>query len=205
MNGAYDLSETSEVYFNAAFVNKKVNSFANYRTPYWRTVDSFPYLADFFPGDHPTNAGGYDGYVPTFEGDLNDYNATVGFKSVINDWNVDASFTTGGNSQTYKVSDSHNRNVVYSPSTWVDGNGNGTVDSGEISEGSQLYRANSKKSFDPGGTAFSHNVGNIDISKILSDNLSVAFGTEFRYEIFEVIEGELASYDGGGADSFAGD
>lgn len=204
VNGAYDLSETSKVYFNAAFVNKKVNSFANYRTPYWRTVDSFPYLANFFPGDHPTNAGGYDGYVPTFEGDLNDYNATVGFKSVINDWNVDASFTTGGNSQTYKVNNSHNRNVVYSPSTWVDANGNGTIDSGEISEGSQLYRENSKKSFDPGGTAFSHNVGNIDISKILSDNLSIAFGTEFRYEIFEVIEGELASYDGGGADSFAG-
>ena len=29
-------------------------------------------------------------------------------------------------------------------------------------------------------------------------------GAEFRNETFEVIEGELASYDGGGADSFAG-
>ncbi len=204
VNGSYTLSEESNLYFNAAFINKKVNSFANYRTPYWRTVDDFPYLADFFPGDNPTTDGGYDGYVPTFEGDLNDYNATIGLKSVINEWNVDASFTTGGNSQTYKVSDSHNRNVVYSPSTWVDSNGNGVVDTGEITEGSQLYRENSKKSFDPGGTSFSHNVGNIDVSKILSDNLSVAFGTEFRYETFEIIEGELASYDGGGADSFAG-
>ena len=69
--------------FDAALINKKVNSFANYRTPYWRTSRSFPYLADFFPGDHPTNDGRYDGYVPTFEGDLNDYNATIGFKSVI--------------------------------------------------------------------------------------------------------------------------
>ncbi|MFT4575713.1 MAG: iron complex outermembrane receptor protein [Glaciecola sp.] len=204
VNGKYNLSEESNLYFNAAFINKKVNSFANYRTPYWRTVSSFPYLADFFPGDHPTNAGGYDGYVPTFEGDLNDYNATVGFKSVINDWNVDASFTTGGNSQTYKVNQSHNRNEVYSPSTWVDANNNGTVDAGELTEGSQLYRENSKKSFDPGGTGFYHNVGNIDVSKIVSKNLSVAFGTEFRYETFEVIEGELGSYDGGGADSFAG-
>jgi iron complex outermembrane receptor protein len=204
VNGSFTLSEQSNLYFNAAFINKKVNSFANYRTPYWRTVDDFPYLADFYPGDHPTNAGGYDGYVPTFEGDLNDYNATVGVKSVINDWNVDASFTTGGNAQTYKVSDSHNRNTVYSPSTWVDANGNGVVDNGEITEGSQLYRENSKKSFDPGGTGFYHNVGNIDISKILTENVSVAFGTEFRYETFEVIEGELASYDGGGADSFAG-
>ena len=204
INGSYKLSEQSNLYFNAAFVNKKVNSFANYRTPYWRTVTDFPYLADFFPGDNPNTAGGYDGYVPTFEGDLNDYNATVGFKSVINDWNVDASFTTGGNSQTYKVNNSHNRNFVYSPSTWVDANNNGTIDDGEVTEGSQLYRENSKKSFDPGGTSFTHNVGNIDVSKILSDNLSVAFGTEFRYETFEIIEGELGSYDGGGADSFAG-
>jgi iron complex outermembrane receptor protein len=204
INGEYKLSEESKVYFNGALINKKVNSFANYRTPYWRTVDAFPYLADFFPGDNPNNAGGYDGYVPTFEGDLNDYNATVGFKTVKNDWNIDASFTTGGNSQTYKVSDSHNRNTVYSPSTWVDANGNDVIDSGEITEGAQLYRENSKKSFDPGGTGFYHNVGNLDVSKILTDNLSVAFGTEFRYETFEVIEGELGSYDGGGADSFAG-
>ncbi len=204
INGSYTLSEQSNLYFNAAFINKKVNSFANYRTPYWRTVDAFPYLADFYPGDNPTNAGGYDGYVPTFEGDLNDYNATVGVKSVINDWNVDASFTTGGNSQTYKVNDSHNRNAVYSPSTWVDANNDGVVDNGEITEGAQLYRENSKKSFDPGGTGFYHNVGNLDVSKILTDNVSVAFGSEFRYETFEVIEGELASYDGGGADSFAG-
>jgi len=204
VNGSYSLSEESKLYFNAAFINKKVNSFANYRTPYWRTVGDFPYLANFFPGNHPTNAGGYDGYVPTFEGDLNDYNATIGFKSIINDWNVDVSFTTGGNSQTYKVNQSHNRNVVYSPSTWIDGNNNGTLDTGELTEGAQLYRENSKTSFDPGGTGFYHNVGNIDISKILSDNVSVAFGTEFRYETFEVIEGELGSYDGGGADSFAG-
>ncbi|MDG1398923.1 MAG: TonB-dependent receptor [Polaribacter sp.] len=204
INGAYNLSDESKLYFNGAFINKKVNSFANYRTPYWRTVTDFPYLADFFPGDNPTNAGGYDGYVPTFEGDLNDFNATIGFQSVINDWNVDASFTTGGNSQTYKVNQSHNRNVVYSPSTWVDANGNGIIDNGEVTEGSQLYRENSKQSFDPGGTRFFHNVGNIDISKVLSDDLSFAFGTEFRYETFEVVEGELGSYDGGGADSFAG-
>ena len=201
VNGAYDLSDESEVYFNAAFINKKVNSFANYRTPYWRTESDFPYLADFFPNG-PN--GSYDGYVPTFEGDLNDYNATVGFRTVKNDWNIDASFTTGGNSQTYKVNNSHNRNFVYSPSTWVDANNDGIIDNGELTEGAQLYRENSKTSFDPGGTAFSHNVGNMDISKILSETVSVAFGTEFRYETFEVIEGELGSYDGGGADSFAG-
>ncbi|MFX0557090.1 TonB-dependent receptor [Maribacter sp. CXY002] len=204
VNFGYDLSENSSLYANAAYVYKSVNSFANYRTPYWRTVDDFPYLADFFPGNNPNTAGGYDGYVPTFEGLLSDYNGTVGFKSTINDWNIDASFTTGGNLQTYKVNNSHNRNVVYSPSTWVDTNGNGSIDDGEVTEGSQLYRENSQQSFDPGGTKFSHNVGNIDISRILSDKVSIGIGAEFRTETFEVIEGELASYDGGGADSFAG-
>ena len=204
INAGIDLSDNSQLYFNAAYVYKKVNSFANYRTPYWRTVTDFPYLADFFPGDNPNNAGGYDGYVPTFEGLLNDYNGTVGLKTKVNDWNVDLSYTTGGNTQTYKVNDTHNRNVVYSPSTWVDANNNGIVDDGEITEGSQLYRENSAQSFDPGGTRFTHNVGNIDISRILSDQISIGFGAEFRNEVFEVIEGTLDSYDGGGADSFSG-
>ncbi len=204
VNSGIDLNDNTELYFNAAYVYKKVNSFANYRTPYWRTVEDFPYLASFFPGNNPNNAGGYDGYVPTFEGLLNDYNGTVGIKTKINDWNIDLSYTTGGNTQTYKVNNTHNRNVVYSPSTWVDENGNGTVDDGEITEGSQLYRENSAQSFDPGGTRFTHNVGNIDISRVLSDKVSIGFGAEFRNEVFEVIEGTLDSYDGGGADSFAG-
>ncbi|MDF4203193.1 TonB-dependent receptor [Maribacter sp. SA7] len=204
LNLGYDLSENTSLYGNAAYVYKAVNSFANYRTPYWRTVEEYPYLADFFPGENPNNAGGYDGYLPTFEGLLSDYNATIGFKSTINDWNIDASFTTGGNLQTYKVNNTHNRNIVYSPSVFIDANGNGSVDDGEITEGSELYRENSQQSFDPGGTRFSHNVGNIDISRLLSDKVSIGVGAEFRTETFEIIEGELASYDGGGADSFAG-
>ena len=202
VNGSYNVSDNTSLYFNAAYVYKKVNSFANYRTPYWRTVEAYPYLPDFFPA--PGTPDNYDGYVPTFEGDLNDYNATVGFKTKKNDWNIDVSFTTGGNSQTYKINNSHNRFKVYSPSVWIDENKNGTVDSGELTQGSELYRENSKRSYDPGGTGFSHNVGNIDISRILSDKISIAFGSEFRYELFEVIEGELSSYDGGGPDSFAG-
>lgn len=195
INSGLDLTDNTELYFNAAYVYKKVNSFANYRTPYWRTVDDYPYLADFFPGDNPNTAGGYDGYVPTFEGLLNDYHGTVGVKTKINDWNVDLSYTTGGNTQTYTVSQSHNRNEVYGVSY------NPATDEFEATP---LYGANSQQSFNPGGTKFTHNVGNIDISRVLSDKVSVGFGAEFRNETFEVIEGELSSYDGGGADSFAG-
>ncbi len=211
VNGAYDVSEESKLYFNAAYVYKKVNSFANYRVPYWRRsrafypnevegVDYYPYLNNFF-GDG-TNEG-YQGYAPTFDGLLSDYNGTVGFKTKKDEWNIDLSFTTGGNLQTYNVRNSHNRNAVFAP-TFDDVNQNGIPDNGEVFEPTELYRQFSPIDFDPGGTRFTHNVGNIDISKILNDYVSIAVGTEFRTETFEIIEGGLASYDGGGADSFAG-
>ncbi|CAH0999739.1 Vitamin B12 transporter BtuB [Neolewinella maritima] len=183
VNFGSDVSENTEFYGNASYVYKKVNSFANYRTPYWRTEADFPYLADFFPnGDN----GQYIGYVPTFEGNLNDYAGTVGFLTQKDGWIADVSFTTGGNEQTYTVSNSHNRNGTLNP------------------DGTFKYRENSPINFDPGGTRFTHNVGNIDITRRLSDRVGIAFGSEFRSENFTVIEGDLASYEDGGADSFSG-
>ncbi|SNR15909.1 TonB-dependent receptor [Tenacibaculum jejuense] len=199
INGSFKTAKDKDLYFNAAYVYKKVNSFANYRTPYWRDIQDFPYLGLFFPGANPTNTGtytdalgtsfngnGYDGYLPTFEGDLADYNATLGLKGKINGWNTDASITVGGNRQTYLVNNSHNRAEI------LDANGE------------YVYRQNSPISFQPGGTAFNHIVGNIDISKIINDKLSFAIGTEVRGEFFDILEGQLSSYEGIGADSFAG-
>jgi len=184
INGSYDTSDNTKLYFNAAYVYKKVNSFANYRTPYWRRQTDFNYLSDFFPA--PGTPNNYDGYLPTFDGDLNDYNATIGFTTNKNDWKYDLSFTTGGNSQVYTVLNSHNRSSI------LDDNSE------------NIYQENSPITFKPGGTKFSHNVGNIDISKEVSENFAIGLGAEFRSENFEIIEGGLASYDGVGADSFAG-
>ncbi|TPN89063.1 TonB-dependent receptor [Aquimarina algicola] len=200
VNGGYDINENIQIYMNAAYVYKKANSFANFRTPYWRTLDDFPYLQDFFPNG-PNRE--YIGYLPTFEGNLNDYNGTIGFKTQKNGWNYDVSYTTGGNSQEYTVNNSQNGNSVFAPS-FDDANNNGIPDPGENFIPIELYRENSPISFDPGGTKFRHSVGNIDIAKALSDYVSIGFGAEFRTETFEILEGDLASYDGGGADSFAG-
>jgi iron complex outermembrane receptor protein len=199
LNFGTDISENTEFYGNAAYVYKKVNSFANYRTPYWRTEADFPYLADFFPNG-PN--GEYIGYVPTFDGDLNDYNGTVGFMNKKNGWISDVSFTVGGNEQTYIVSNSHNRNEVLVP-TWDDINGNLQAELDEVTY-SQKYRENSPLIFDVGGTRFTHVVGNIDITKRLSDMVGIAFGSEFRSETFTVIEGSEAAYEAGGPDSFSG-
>jgi iron complex outermembrane receptor protein len=186
INGGKDINDHTQFYYNAAYVYKKVNSFANYRTPYWRTANDFPYLPSLFGNG---TAASYQGYVPTFEGELNDYNATIGYKFEKDGWNADASFTTGGNQQNYTVSNSHNRSqdtngdFIYAPDP--------NVYSGPVS-------------FNPGGVGFTHYVGNIDVSKRISDNFSFAFGSEFRTETFEVREGDEASYVGLGADSYQG-
>ncbi|KIA87749.1 TonB-dependent receptor [Flavobacterium sp. AED] len=183
VNGGSELSETSQIYYNAAYVYKKVNSFANYRTPYWRTLSDYPFLKDFFGNGTPAS---YLGYVPTFTGDLNDYNGTLGYKSTKNDWNTDASITVGGNTQTYTVENSFNRSDI------------------QDADGNNVYLENSPIAFKPGGTSFNHIVGNLDISKVLSEKVSIGFGSEIRTETFEVMEGDKASWDGIGADSFAG-
>ncbi|MFV8341495.1 TonB-dependent receptor [Flavobacterium sp. XS2P39] len=199
VNGGQNLSNETQLYYNAAYVYKKVNSFANYRTPYWRSIKNpfenntitnwsnssvYPtYLKDFF-GDG--TAASYKGYLPTFTGDLNDYNATLGYKALKNGWNADASITVGGNIQTYTVENSQN--------------GSALKDSNQIN----IYQENSPISFKPGGASFNHIVGNLDISKVLSDKISIGFGSEVRTETFAITQGDKASWEGEGADSFSG-
>ena len=183
INAGVEISDNTELYGNGAYFYKRVNSYANYRTPYWRTLADFPYLKDFF-GDG--SAASYKGYVPTFDGDLVDYNATLGLRTKMNGWNFDASLTTGFNSQDYTVLNSHNRSAD------------------TTSNGAHVYQENSPINFKPGGAKFSNQVGNIDVSRAVTDQLSIGFGTEFRTETYEIVTGDKASWDGVGADSYAG-
>jgi iron complex outermembrane receptor protein len=196
INMGIPISENTQFYSNAAFVAKKVISNANFRTPYWRIDHGL--LHRPVPGapDYTTGAGatgspiqneyladkaagvyqGYIGYMPTFEGDLKDYNATFGVKNDNNGWITDASITFGGNQQLYTVNNTVNRGL----------------------------RKASPTSFKPGGFNFSHIVGNLDVSKALSDKINVAFGSEARSETFEIIAGDTASYVKEGSNSFPG-
>lgn len=171
VNTGIPVGENSMLYGNAAYVYKKVNSFANFRTPYWRGPADNPYAVIAANEGRP-----YEGYGPTFEGDMTDYNGTVGVRSEKNGWKTDVSFTTGGNQQLYTVDNTRNRDLGL----------------------------NSPLRFKPGGYSFMHNVGNIDVMKMLRDNLNFSVGMEFRQETYQVIEGDTASYVKGGADSFPG-
>jgi len=179
-NAGLSTGENSMVYSNAALIFKKVYSHANYRPPYWRL--DYGLLHTPIPGA-PNYTGtadplyeGYIGYVPTFDGDLLDYNATLGFKNNRSGWNHDVSITFGGNQQLYTVENTVNASLGTASPTF----------------------------FKPGGFRFSHIVGNYDISKKISDKLAIAFGTEVRSETYKIISGDTASYSGEGANSFPG-
>ena len=179
-NLGVQVGENGQFYSNAALVFKKAKSFANYRTPYWRTDAGLlhkriPGAPNYTGGTDPLYEG-YLGYVPTFEGDLLDYNATIGFKNVKGGWTHDVSLTFGGNQQLYTVEHTVNRTLG----------------------------AASPTAFKPGGFGFSHIVGNYDISKSITENISIAFGTEVRNETYKIIAGDTASYSGEGSNSFPG-
>jgi iron complex outermembrane recepter protein len=167
VNAGYDIDDDTRAYGNFAYIRKEVFSFANFRTPYWRPTD-FGLLTPF--------STPYEGYGPTFNGQLKDYNATIGVKSMVSGWNVDVSGTVGGNRQLYNIDRTINRGLG----------------------------ANSPRSFKVGGSEFEHSVFNADFSKQVADKVNMYFGTEARWEAYETLAGEEASYIEGGADSFAG-
>ncbi len=186
VNYGMPIGETGEIYGNAAFVTKKVISNANYRTPYWRVDYGLLHQTDpskvNYTGDNTLNAAGqelyrgYVGYMPTFEGDLTDYNGTLGFKNESNGWRHDVSFTIGGNQQLYSVNNTVNRTL----------------------------REKSPTSFKPGGFSFSHQVFNVDVTKAVTETFNIGFGAEARNETYEIIAGDTASYSGEGSNSFPG-
>lgn len=189
VNFGIPVGDKTELYGNAAMIVKRVSSFANYRPPYWRQDRGLlhsvtdnggkNYLTNAtlaFPTDNVDIYKGYVGYVPTFEGDLVDYNASLGLKGETNGWKHDGSLTIGGNSQGYTVDNTVNRTL-------------GTA---------------SPTRFKPGGYEFSHIVGNIDVSKAVTDKLGVAFGIEARSEKYTIVAGDEASYTGEGSNSFPG-
>ena len=189
INGGIPVGENALVYANAAYVTKKVKSFANFRTPYWRQDRGLlhsptdnggrNYITEAtlaFPEDDVDLYKGYLGYIPTFEGDLTDYNATIGAKNENNGWKSDISLTVGGNQQLYTVENTVNATL-------------GTA---------------SPTRFKPGGFGFSHTVGNVDVSKAVTENFVIAFGGEARSESYTIFAGDTASYSGEGANSFPG-
>ncbi|MDO9038887.1 MAG: TonB-dependent receptor [Lutibacter sp.] len=155
-----------EFYVFGGLSLRKGTSFALYRAPYW-VPDPFNLLHE--------SGTEYNGFQPTFETDIKDFNNSAGVKFDLLGFNADLSGTFGSNSVDYTVGNTLNRDLG----------------------------AASPTSFEVGGYSFSNLIGNFDLSRNFGQ-LSLAFGAEARKEIFKATAGEPDSYFGGGAQSFPG-
>lgn len=135
----------------------------------FRKTDMFLWT---IPSDDPTRTVPqiYAGdYYPHLLSDISNYTASVGYRAQFGKWNVDLSNTLG-----------QNRVHLFT---------NNTVNPSLL--------ANSPTSFDNGGFSIRQNTVNLDLDRkfesILS-GLNVAFGAEFRQELYTIFAGEEASW-----------
>ena len=166
MNVSHPIGENSEFYTTHSFSDRWNRSFAYYRHPAWRgDVDASLFLAP---------AGEFEGYHPTFEGDIQDHFNVIGFDLDLgNDWRVDLSVTHGKNSIDYTVNRSVNRSYL-AENAW------------------------SPRTFKPGGYSFSNVIQNADFTKTFSDKVSFSAGIELKEEKFEAHKGDPFSRWGSG-------
>ncbi|MCK5425255.1 MAG: TonB-dependent receptor [Emcibacter sp.] len=111
-----------------------------------------------------------DGFLPLINSKIGDYSILAGTRWTIgNGWSVDASATTGANSFQFLIANSLNAS----------------------------FGADSPTSADAGTLKIHQATINIDIAKSY-EKANIAFGTEWRYENYQIIAGEPASYESGG-------
>lgn len=120
-----------------------------------------------------------NGFQPELKSNVLDLSLISGFRFKFSDWKLDLSNTYGSNDFEYEVNNTNN-----------------------VSLG-----ATSPTNFDAGSHSFMQNTVNADASRFYKSvlkGLNLALGAEFRYENYQIQEGEPASYENGGAQSFPG-
>ncbi|RKS96709.1 TonB-dependent receptor plug domain-containing protein [Chryseobacterium defluvii] len=109
-----------------------------------------------------------NGFNPIQDTSITDFTFDNGLKFKVADWDVDFYNAFGSNRFTYQIENTINATLG----------------------------VNSPRSFDAGGHSLLQNTTGFNASKEFSvlEGLNIAFGSEFRYEKFNIIKGEEASY-----------
>ena len=109
-----------------------------------------------------------DGFLPLINTDNQDRSFATGLRGKVSEWNVDLSNTYGQNAIDFVTSNSLNASLL----------------------------AKSPTRFQDGGYRFIQNTTNLDLNRKLDvlSGLNTAFGVEHRYEKYQIIAGEEASY-----------
>ena len=157
--------ESVQFFLNAAYpINDKLEVYVFGGTSY-REGES----AGFYrrPNQSRSYTGLYlNGFLPEIHSTINDLSAATGLRGTIfKDWNFDLSNTYGRNAFDYNIENTVNATL----------------------------REGSPDEFDAGGLRFAQNTTNFDMSKKYG-TLNVAFGAEYRYEMYGIKAGVPDSY-----------
>jgi iron complex outermembrane receptor protein len=116
-----------------------------------------------------------DGFLPQIAPTINDWSVLAGITTKAGLWDIDISNTIGQNTLRYDVHNSGNSSLPASNNVQTD--------------------------FYAGRLSFLQNTTNVDVShKYIfnaAQSLNVAFGAEYRREVFQIKEGELNSHTNG--------
>ena len=110
-----------------------------------------------------------NGYLPIIATNNYDKSLVVGVRTELNNWKVDFSNTYGNNTIDFNVNNTINASLL----------------------------AASPTSFQAGGYRFTQNTTNLDFTRFFDkvlNGINVAFGAEYRYENYQIVAGEEASY-----------
>ncbi len=110
-----------------------------------------------------------NGFLPEINSNIADQSIGAGIRGLYNAWEVDFSNVYGRNSFDYFITNTLNASLG----------------------------AASPTEFNAGGFAFEQNTSNLDIRRYFENTLSglnVAFGAEYRFENYQIVAGEVASY-----------
>ncbi len=123
------------------------------------------------PSQNRTTTAIYpNGTVPRINSNIYDKSIATGIRGKIGDWAVDFSNVYGSNAFLFYMTNTHNATLG----------------------------ASSPTEFNAGGHSFEQNTANFDISQYFEmesiKGVNVAFGTEYRYENFQIIPGSEASW-----------
>lgn len=106
-----------------------------------------------------------NGFQAVLNSQIYDISYAIGAKYNVNDWLIDLSNTFGSNTFNYNVSNTNNASLgIKSPTR-----------------------------FYAGAHSFLQNTVNLDVSKKIK-NFNIAFGGEFRFEQYQIKQGDEASY-----------
>ncbi|MEJ7739543.1 MAG: TonB-dependent receptor [Chitinophagaceae bacterium] len=163
-NFGYPIGTNGELYVFGGYSKKDGNATGIFRYPSGILGNATKYAANVF-AIYP------NGFLPEIESDIVDFSTAVGFRTKLNEWNVDLSNTYGINKFDFGVANSANYSQF-------------------------AVAGNNQTAFDAGGLKFWQNTANLDFSKQfpVAEGLNVAAGLEYRIDAFGIRSGQEASY-----------